>query len=216
MKAVGIWMNNAFQVGEPVQRGGEDEDGLFHRESGAEVEQAVFERSSRFNHCCRPNAEHSWDNLRGRKSVRALRAIAIGEQIFVSYIGGASAVLRIPRAKRQETLQQMLGFACTCSRCLRGDEADLADGQAVGGGSSSAASAPSPKGRAAAAGLCCGAKGRLRPSSHLATGRPQQRRTPMIRQTIPAANCCGRSSVACCGGGGALGGNFPVESTPRS
>ena len=56
--------------------------------------------------------------------MRALRAIAIGEQIFVSYIGGASAVLRIPRAKRQETLQQMLGFACTCSRCLRGDEAD--------------------------------------------------------------------------------------------
>ena len=117
MRAMGIWMANAFQVGEPVTTRGA-------RDSGAEVEQAVFERISRFNHCCRPNADHTWDNIRGRKSVRALRAIGIGEQIFVSYIGGASAVLHIPRAKRRERLQRMLGFACTCSRCVRGDEAD--------------------------------------------------------------------------------------------
>ena len=88
------------------------------------AKQAVFERIARLNHCCRPNAEHAWDAASGTQCVRALRRIALGEQIFLSYIGDESRVLQLPREKRQSMLLDAFGFTCVCSRCERGDVED--------------------------------------------------------------------------------------------
>ena len=107
MAAMSIWMQNSFLIG---SRGG--------------AEQAVFLKLSRLNHCCRPNAEHSWDAASGKQHVHALRKIQCGEQILLSYIGDASSVLQLPRDRRQSMLLDAFGFACVCSRCERGDEAD--------------------------------------------------------------------------------------------
>ena len=107
--ALGIWESNAFAV---------DERDAFGLEGGA-----VFEHISRFNHCCRPNAEHSWDPLRRVKVLKATRNIAADEEIFISYLGNAS-ILHIPRERRRASLMRTFGWECACTRCERGDEAD--------------------------------------------------------------------------------------------
>ena len=83
----------------------------------------MFEHISRFNHCCRPNAEHSWDPLRRVKVLKATRNIAADEEIFISYLGNAS-ILHIPRERRRASLMRTFGWECACTRCERGDEAD--------------------------------------------------------------------------------------------
>jgi hypothetical protein len=112
MAAMSIWMSNSFRIGDRANSAGGSE------------EQAVFERIARLNHCCRPNAEHAWDAASGTQCVRALRRIALGEQIFLSYIGDESRVLQLPREKRQSMLLDAFGFTCVCSRCERGDVED--------------------------------------------------------------------------------------------
>lgn len=113
MAAMSIWMQNSFRIGGPA-----------HNTGGAGEEQAVFFKLSRLNHCCRPNAEHSWDAASGKQHVRALRKIQYGEQILLSYIGDARSVLQLPRDERQTMLLRAFGFTCMCSRCERGDETD--------------------------------------------------------------------------------------------
>jgi hypothetical protein len=57
----------------------------------------LFAHFSRFNHACAPNAKYS--SNRGRVRIFALRDIAPGEEIFVSYITGQYALGRVARQK---------------------------------------------------------------------------------------------------------------------
>ena len=54
--------------------------------------------------------------------MHALRPIAAGEEITISYIGNES-ILQLGRERRLEALSR-LGFNCSCLRCERGDGVD--------------------------------------------------------------------------------------------
>ena len=114
----GIWASNAFSV--PEASGHAD---FVSNDASADPPELIFAHIARLNHCCRPNAHHTWDPSRGVKSVHALRDIAVGEEILLSYIGGAT-LLHVPRERRQAALHQTFGFVCACARCAAGDEAD--------------------------------------------------------------------------------------------
>lgn len=63
-----------------------------------------------FNHSCTPNAATDFD--RGKVWVRAVRDIAKGEQIFVSYIETINQY-----SQRQSELLKRYYFTCRCSKC---------------------------------------------------------------------------------------------------
>lgn len=71
----------------------------------------------RLNHDCRPNAHYYFDGLHLVQHTRALRSIAPGEEITISYINPLQV-----RSARRETLQRTWGFHCTCSLCGRSEE----------------------------------------------------------------------------------------------
>ena len=50
----------------------------------------------------------------------ALRRIAIGEELSVSYLGGGGLV---PRSERQAQLLRTKGFLCACETCCLSEEA---------------------------------------------------------------------------------------------
>eukprot|EP00929_Paragymnodinium_shiwhaense_P074475 TRINITY_DN38126_c0_g2_i1.p1 TRINITY_DN38126_c0_g2~~TRINITY_DN38126_c0_g2_i1.p1 ORF type:complete len:685 (+),score=114.40 TRINITY_DN38126_c0_g2_i1:173-2227(+) len=81
----------------------------------------VFPLVARINHSCKPNAllvDVSWEELTGdkpKKCIIALRSIAKGEDITISYLPDEQ--LLQPRAERQAALDRW-GFTCSCSRCL--------------------------------------------------------------------------------------------------
>jgi len=114
--AAAIWMSNAFALGSA-------DDGSIETDAHDAIETGVFASISRLQHCCRPNADHTWDAALGRKSVVASRDIPSGEEIFLSYLGGSS-ILRVPRSRRRASLRRTFGFDCACERCGRGDEDD--------------------------------------------------------------------------------------------
>jgi len=81
--AAAIWMSNAFALGSA-------DDGSIETDAHDAIETGVFASISRLQHCCRPNADHTWDAALGRKRVVASRDIPSGEEIFLSYLGGSS------------------------------------------------------------------------------------------------------------------------------
>jgi hypothetical protein len=76
---------------------------------------AICMLASRFNHSCSPNARYSWHAAGGLLRIYALREIAVGEEIFVSYISGKH-VYGSHRKDRQDRLKTY-GFICTCVVC---------------------------------------------------------------------------------------------------
>jgi hypothetical protein len=76
---------------------------------------AICMLASRFNHSCSPNARYSWHAASGRLRIYALREIAIGEEVYVSYIS-SRGVYGSRRKDRQDRLKSY-GFICTCIIC---------------------------------------------------------------------------------------------------
>lgn len=72
--------------------------------------------SALVNHSCNYNATVRFDRSKGGHclSIRALRHIARGEQIFLSYIDATN-----PRHVRQKELQERYFFDCKCSKCSK-------------------------------------------------------------------------------------------------
>jgi len=74
-------------------------------------EQAIFKTFSRANHSCDPNVIVDADE----GTMRALKDIACGEQLHVSYLGDEA--LLWPADRRQAELRERWDFTCCCSRC---------------------------------------------------------------------------------------------------
>lgn len=70
-----------------------------------------FPSAALFNHSCSPNAIVHFD--RGRIQIRALRQIATGQELFISY-----TELYRPVAARREALLAKKNFLCQCIRCV--------------------------------------------------------------------------------------------------
>ncbi|KAK8092507.1 SET domain-containing protein [Apiospora kogelbergensis] len=79
---------------------------------------AVYPVFSRINHACDANAAFFYLGVRSQRlGVRALRDLAAGEQIFVSYIG-ETAAQDMTLEERRESLNSW-GFECHCGACVR-------------------------------------------------------------------------------------------------
>ncbi|EEC50918.1 predicted protein [Phaeodactylum tricornutum CCAP 1055/1] len=79
---------------------------------------AVFPLTARINHSCVPNAQvQSQEFVDARIDVVALRDIAAGEEITISYIGcGRTSGSKSTSRRRRELLAKYL-FTCECPRC---------------------------------------------------------------------------------------------------
>ena len=71
-------------------------------------------RMSRFNHSCRPNAQHFWNGDTKTRDLRALRRIKEGEELTVSYSGGLDL---ISRKERRARMKEAFNFECQCEAC---------------------------------------------------------------------------------------------------
>ena len=92
---------------------------------GVIVGGVVYSVFSRLNHACDPNAAFFYLGLRSQRlGVRALRDIAAGEQVLVSYLG-EKAGREMTRAQRQEGLATW-GFECGCDACVKEAQAEAA------------------------------------------------------------------------------------------
>ncbi|TDL24153.1 SET domain-containing protein, partial [Rickenella mellea] len=69
----------------------------------------VFPSISRCNHSCGPNVDSSFDEDTMSMRLFALRPIAAGEQVMISYVGTF-----LPSESRQEQLEQKYQFTCEC------------------------------------------------------------------------------------------------------
>jgi len=87
----------------------------------------IYLKISRFNHSCSPNARYSWNPDIKCLRVYALRDIAYGDEIFVSYLASRS-VYGSSRAERQNKLNKRYMFTCNCTACgLQGPAAVASD-----------------------------------------------------------------------------------------
>ncbi|KAK1989631.1 SET domain-containing protein [Colletotrichum falcatum] len=84
---------------------------------------AVFVNTSRMNHDCRPNVDYWFDPRTLTQRTVALRDIAPGEELTLSYIDPMQS-----RAARRERLHSTWGFHCSCHHCtqhrLKTEESD--------------------------------------------------------------------------------------------
>ncbi|KAF1954564.1 TPR domain protein [Byssothecium circinans] len=85
--AIGVYDANSFQVG-------------------------VYLLASRINHSCIPNVHYEHNPAIQRGTFHAVKDIAEGEELYISYINGGSRV----RSWRQPKLD-MWGFVCQCAAC---------------------------------------------------------------------------------------------------
>ena len=85
----------------------------FHNEDSA----GIFLHCSRFNHSCCPNATYSWHPEVKRLRIYALRDIARGDEISISY-SGSTVSYSSTRTERQAQFQRR-GFTCKCAVCTQ-------------------------------------------------------------------------------------------------
>ncbi|KXT18123.1 hypothetical protein AC579_4541 [Pseudocercospora musae] len=71
----------------------------------------IFPLVSRVNHSCLPNAQHAYNERKGKMLVHIIRPVPSGEEITLSYIPGG------PSSQRQMELKQNFLFTCTCELC---------------------------------------------------------------------------------------------------
>lgn len=74
---------------------------------------AVFPNASYFNHSCEPNLKKQ--RVGRTWQFRAIRDIAAGEEICITYLGGAEKEL--DTTQRQQRLKEVWGFHCGCDKC---------------------------------------------------------------------------------------------------
>lgn len=79
--------------------------------------ESVFLTASRFNHSCMRNARYGWNEGSGQLRIYALRNIAVGEEIVVSFLGPPECH-RALRSERQTILKKTWGFDCGCTTCM--------------------------------------------------------------------------------------------------
>ncbi|KAJ9155130.1 SET domain protein [Pleurostoma richardsiae] len=82
----------------------------------AESLYVVFPEISRFNHDCRPNADYYFDLETLSQHIHAIRPIAAGEEISITYIDPVMS-----RSRRRQKLHSIWGFQCSCSQCTQPD-----------------------------------------------------------------------------------------------
>ena len=78
----------------------------------------LFLLLSRFNHSCRPNVHHSWQEDRQVQVLTAARDIEASEELCISYLSLLG--LCAPRRERLGELSDRFGFDCLCGACARG------------------------------------------------------------------------------------------------
>jgi hypothetical protein len=78
---------------------------------------AVFPHAARFNHCCNPNSCFTWNGAIGQETIHAMKDIATGEEITLSYCD-----MIHDKPSRSYELKHY-GFVCDCPAC-EGDEDD--------------------------------------------------------------------------------------------
>ncbi|KAF8466119.1 hypothetical protein BDZ91DRAFT_725487 [Kalaharituber pfeilii] len=76
------------------------------------VESGVFKESSRFNHSCIPNANHTWNFKSREMEIRAIKDIEQGAEITICYLSTKESLQ--PHRVRQVILQQRYRFLCNC------------------------------------------------------------------------------------------------------
>jgi len=100
---LGIFQTNSFPLGNSSELTGERAD-----QSG------IFLQASRFNSSCLPNIIHVYDENTRKENLYAVKDIAEGEELCVSYL---AALLFHPRAERRAVLERNFKFVCTCGAC---------------------------------------------------------------------------------------------------
>jgi hypothetical protein len=81
----------------------------------------IFLKCSRFNHSCSPNARYSWNPQVEQLRIYALRDIAPGDEILVSYLSSRN-VYGSTKRQRQARLR-LRGFTCICAVCTQPNSA---------------------------------------------------------------------------------------------
>ena len=76
----------------------------------------VFPTISRLNHSCQPNCNHYWSSGSLFK-VRAIRDIAVGEELTISYMSPLQRADFHCRESRRKILSEEFGFDCGCNLC---------------------------------------------------------------------------------------------------
>ena len=94
--AEGVWRTNAMQMAA---------DG---------TSEGLFLILARANHSCDNNAVYKWNSRLGQMTVHAVKRIAVGAEIAVSYGFAGFALLR---EQRRQRLRDAFGFNCMCSKC---------------------------------------------------------------------------------------------------
>ena len=84
----------------------------------AAAQGGIFLLGSRLNSSCAPNVNNNWDEETRRLVFRAVRDIAVGEELCIAY-GNALA----GRDERRAELETKFGFVCRCEACLLDGEA---------------------------------------------------------------------------------------------
>ena len=77
---------------------------------------ATYPTASYFNHSCAPNAHPRWEHGDSTITIRALRPITAGEELFITYVDANES-----RASRRARLRESYGFHCACARCVADD-----------------------------------------------------------------------------------------------
>src|SRR5258706_2685698 len=91
----------------------------FDPHPGAAYHTGISPTYARCNHSCAPNAMARFDHVRFAIEVRAVRAVAPGEELFVSYVDVLDG-----RTTRDQALRKDYGFACRCRICGYGAGAE--------------------------------------------------------------------------------------------
>lgn len=83
---------------------------------------AVYATACLINHSCLPNSHHSWNESTKQETIHAIRQIAAGDEITISYDHGGS------QASRRSFLRKAFGFDCSCDICtLPGPQLQISD-----------------------------------------------------------------------------------------
>ncbi|KAJ2815004.1 hypothetical protein IWW50_006958, partial [Coemansia erecta] len=98
--------------------------------AGRSVGIALYLVSSHISHACDPNVEITFPDHTDRAAVRALRAIAEGEELRISYVDPTLGV-----EARKQKLQSLYRISCTCDKCEAESSLARADGDGDNGGS---------------------------------------------------------------------------------
>ncbi|TBU28052.1 SET domain-containing protein [Dichomitus squalens] len=132
LPALGIFETNALpcggtlapsepSAGEKTAKGGKG--GRASTDGGSR--EGIFLQAARLNHSCRPNVARTWDVGAQEMAFRALRDVAPGEELCMSYV---DVDILGTREERGAEIEGAFGFVCACEACMldgrEGEESD--------------------------------------------------------------------------------------------